>query len=462
MLRPVTDHLVRPITRDVVLAWGRLRASPRVAWGSIAAFAIGIAGYTTLFGIVDSMASRASLAVSRSDQVVKVYIRNNGNLQAMSMALFDEFRSRADAFEEVSAFGTGIAQVTVTPKRKRRANVMAVSGGYFDILRAHPMVGRYFSLEDDKQVNGSDVAVVSTDLWATLFDSSPATVGSKIFIGGTTYLVVGIAPPGFPGAGLGSADIWVPVKRAYEFDAGTLGPAPVLWLLGRLRPDVTIAEGEASATKAYRAVVVRLPLAWPPRGEASSDAVLRAVRADFDSRFRGWATAFALSLAMVVAAAVGCLLLLRLSQPRKEAVLRAALGAGSRPIVVVLIWDVGILLGAAAVLAALVVAAGRSMSEDYSLINPLGAGVSVRVLAIVSTVATLVGAFLSIIPALRAADEHPEGPWFTRLFPHEPDDVPIVDWTAGLSMERDDRDGKSKSSVRELAGAAIDHAVGSR
>lgn len=67
-------------------------------------------------------------------------------------------------------------------------------GEYLNVLGIQPAVGRNFSAEEDRP-HGPEAAILSDNLWRTLFDADSAIVGRVILLKGAPYTVVGVLPP---------------------------------------------------------------------------------------------------------------------------------------------------------------------------------------------------------------------------------------------------------------------------
>jgi hypothetical protein len=85
---------------------------------------------------------------------------------------------------------TSVQAATVTP-------------GFFPATRIQPLLGR-FLIDADEGASTPAVAVLSHDLWAERFGSSPSIIGRQIELDQRNFTVVGVAPRGFqfPGATL--------------------------------------------------------------------------------------------------------------------------------------------------------------------------------------------------------------------------------------------------------------------
>ena len=78
-----------------------------------------------------------------------------------------------------------------------------VTPGFFAAAGIQPLLGR-FVVGADEGTSASAVAVLSHDLWAERFGSSPGIIGQHIELDQRKFTVVGVAPRGFqfPGATL--------------------------------------------------------------------------------------------------------------------------------------------------------------------------------------------------------------------------------------------------------------------
>ena len=87
-----------------------------------------------------------------------------------------------------------------------------VSGNYFDVLGAHPVLGRAFLPEEDRTPGTHPVVVLDHDFWQSQLGGDPELVGKTIRLNNQRYTVVGVAPPGFRGTNAPFASaVWLPV-----------------------------------------------------------------------------------------------------------------------------------------------------------------------------------------------------------------------------------------------------------
>src|SRR5262249_27548657 len=91
------------------------------------------------------------------------------------------------------------------------------------------------------------VVVVSDGFWRTRLQRDPAIVGRAIIINGEPYVVTGVLPAGFKSiSGFGLVpEIYLPLSPRV-FPSLSRPRSAAAQLVGRLRPDQTVAEGRAA------------------------------------------------------------------------------------------------------------------------------------------------------------------------------------------------------------------------
>ena len=74
-----------------------------------------------------------------------------------------------------------------------------VTGNYFTVLGARPMVGRVFLPDEDRNPGEKLVCVLGYGEWQKRFGGDPAIVGRTVSLNEQQFTVVGIMPKGFKG-----------------------------------------------------------------------------------------------------------------------------------------------------------------------------------------------------------------------------------------------------------------------
>ena len=146
--------------------------------------------------------------------------------------------------------------------QSERAVGEMVSGNYFETLGVHPFLGRLIGPEDDRTTWRPAVAVLSYGYWQRRFGSDPAIVGKEIILNDKPIHVIGVTPPGFYGTEMArNPDIRVPMMMATVFrpvPANRLQNPRHRWMtvMARRKPEVTVAQAQASLDILYHQVLV--------------------------------------------------------------------------------------------------------------------------------------------------------------------------------------------------------------
>ena len=130
-----------------------------------------------------------------------------------------------------------------------------VTGNFFTVLGARPLIGRGFLPDEDAKPGEKLVCVLGYGLWQQRFGSDRTILGRDIDLNGRKFTVVGVMPKGFKGTNaIGAPALWVPYMTYRETTAGflleMLQPGNrrglVFDVTGRLKPGVTVTEAEAN------------------------------------------------------------------------------------------------------------------------------------------------------------------------------------------------------------------------
>ena len=194
----------------------------------------------------------------------------------------------------------------------------AVTGNFFEVLGAEPVIGRLLR-EEDAVAGAEVVAVIGYSLWRREFAGNPAVVGQTLRLNGRPAAIVGVAPRGF--AFPDGADVWRPLDMAPDaLDEGWFS------LVARLRSGATIGHASEEAAILRQQLRAIAPKQLPPG--------LLTVTVPFKDAIVGDArpvlvlfVAAAVLLFLVGCLNVGNLLLVRGIAREREITLRAALGA---------------------------------------------------------------------------------------------------------------------------------------
>ncbi|HEX4810157.1 MAG TPA: ABC transporter permease [Bryobacteraceae bacterium] len=323
-------HLLDEVGRDLRYALRGIRKNPGFAIAAIVSLALGIGMNTVVFSVFESLLLRP-LPIANPDQVV--FVETQSGI-THSFPNYREFRDNTSRFNGLAGYRMSPMNLETKGDPQRIWGYLA-TGNYFDLLGVKPALGRFFHPEDDRKVGASPYAVLSYNTWKARFASDAGIVGKRVRINGLTYDVLGVAPEGFHGTELFYwPEVWVPMMMQPQIEAGNAWlDNKYTWdttILGRLKPGVTAAQGEADLNRVANDLAHRFP---------ESDQGLRIKLSQVGlagSAGRAPVRVFVggLLLLVTVVLLTACLnlaglLLARSSDRQHEMAIRSSIGAGS-------------------------------------------------------------------------------------------------------------------------------------
>jgi predicted permease len=197
-----------------------------------------------------------------------------------------------------------------------------VSDNYFSVLGVRPYLGRLFSPGDDKT---KDIAVLTYTCWKRL-GADPNIVGKKV-VGNT---IIGVTPPDFTGAFFGlNGDMFVPLGSAEKDDSWfNKRDAQPLFLIGRLKPDVTRRQAQAELATLSAQLASSYPKEDKDRTAVAARATLLAPdQVDAAELVVSVLLTLVILVLLIACANISNLLLAIAVGRRQEAAIKLALGA---------------------------------------------------------------------------------------------------------------------------------------
>jgi predicted permease len=266
------------------------------------------------------------------------------------------------------SFGANLAYQGQT----QNANGMLVSGSYFGVLGTRPALGRLLAPEDDKNIGGHLVTVLSHRYWTTKFNQSPNVLNETIVVNGQGLTIVGVAPAGFDGTTLGTRPaVFVPITMRALMQPGFGGfeNRRNYWayLFARRQPGVTIDQARAALNGQYHAILNDVEAPLQAGMSDQTMARFKAKQVLVTEGYRGQSsiheeastplymllgvTGFVL---LIACANIANLLLARGAGRAAEMAVRLSIGANRRQLVTQLLTE-SLLLAALGALAGLIV-----------------------------------------------------------------------------------------------------------
>jgi putative ABC transport system permease protein len=210
-----------------------------------------------------------------------------------------------------------------------------VSGDFFRVLRTTPVRGRFLTADDDRPA-AEPVTVVTDYFWRTHLDGRDDAIGRPVLLGGTSFTVIGVAPPRFHGMetlDFGQDDshgvqAWIPLALAPLWPGRPSLDTAWLSVVGRVNTGHTIADVEHQLTVSAARIA-----ASQPTTRANAAARVRTPGSPpNDTPIGIFAIVIALLALPLIVLAIGCanvanLHLARVAEQSRELAVRLALGA---------------------------------------------------------------------------------------------------------------------------------------
>jgi len=311
------------VLQDLRYGFRILTRAPGFAVTALLTLALGIGLATAVFTVAHTLLLRR-LPFDDQDRLVVLWGDAPDRAFNYSLGLDDarEFARRVRSVERVAFF----SYYGAVPKPIRdgdqisRLSRTAVSGEFFEVLGARPVVGRALRAADD--VSGAaPVAVLSYGAWQRRFGGDRTVVGRQLltYDDGVAYTIIGVMPQGleYPKG----TDFWTPVVPS--------SLPKDLYVIGRLAPRASATNARAELT-AFFSRAEASP--WQRNLRGVVHTMPQLVLGDTKPALIVFAAAAALLL-LITCINVANLLLVRGLARVREIAVRSALGAGRRHVI---------------------------------------------------------------------------------------------------------------------------------
>ena len=231
--------------RDTKLAARRLGKTPGFTMVTVVTLALAIGANTTTFSALNRFLLRR-LPVDRPQELITVAA---GSL-TQSYPDYVDFRDRNRSLAGLVAYRIAPVALSQGGKNTYLWGYEA-TGNYFELLGVRALLGRAFTVEDDRRSSPHAVIVLSYASWQDRFGGDPNIIGKKVKLNKLDYSVAGVMPKGFFGTEILLApEFWVPMSMEAQIEAGNSSwldrrSTHNIWTLGRLKPGVSARQAES-------------------------------------------------------------------------------------------------------------------------------------------------------------------------------------------------------------------------
>ena len=397
-------RLVDELIADVRYGLRQLRRNPGFTIVAVTTLALGIGANTAMFSVLNAVLFQP-LPYRSPHQLAMLWTeRPSQGLQEDRSAYWnvEQWKQQSKSFSDMAVFDP--ASVTLAGADKaERIGVARISPNFFSVLGVQPTAGRIFSAREAEQ--RQRLAVISYSFWQSHFGGSRNALGATIELDGVPRQIIGILPADFRFPQLND-DVWEPDTLSPDWDASLAGRGAGSWfVVGRLRPDVTLKSAQAE----MRTIAQRLNRQLPAseRNLGISVVPLSLQVAGPGLRLALWMLTGAVFFVLLIAATnVASLSLARSASREREIAIRTALGATRARIVRQLLAEsitLAVLSGLLGLLVALATIRLILVFKPSSLAHLNHIGLDLRVLSCALVLCLLTGILTGLAPAITMA-----------------------------------------------------------
>ena len=304
----------------------KLRRKPAFTLFAVLILGLGIGVNTSIFSAVNAVLLRP-LPYSNPDQLVMLYDRNlkgGKTKEPVSPADYIDWTKQAGSFEQIGASRNSTYNLTGSGEPESLIGYR-LSANFFQMLGTPALIGRTFL---PGEPDDAFPVVLSYRLWQRRFSGEESIVGKAITLEGKPYTVVGVMPKDFQYPNL-DTELWTLLRMTPQVQANR--DARLLRVVGRLKPGVTFAQGQAE----INSVAARLAESYPASNTGWDVQVI-----PLHTEFVGDVSLYMFLLLgaaglvlLIVCINITSLFLIRAANRQKEIAIRASLGASRRRII---------------------------------------------------------------------------------------------------------------------------------
>jgi predicted permease len=342
--RALGSNFIETCAQDLRFSMRQLRKSPGFTFTALLTLAFAIGANAIVFGLMDGLVLRP-LNVPQGENLYGTQFGDNPTWQSYPNYL--DLHDRNRSFEDLAAFNFNLGVGLDTGSDPTVANAFATTGNYFDVLRIHPYLGRFFHPSDEHGPNSAPYIVLTYAYWHTRFQDDRGVVGRVVQLDKHPYTIIGVAPQGFQGTIMFvSPDLFLPIVNQSQMGGGDgydrSNTGGVFEEFGHLKPGVTPAQAMADVDtvsayleKTYPRLVAHKPTIIAKEGLTS-----------FGGPAREFVAGLSLLAGLILLAAcanLGSLFSARAADRSREVALRLALGSSRKRILRQLFTEAGLI-----------------------------------------------------------------------------------------------------------------------
>ena len=323
-------NFLETLTSDVRFSVRVLRKSPGFTIVAVLTLALAIGANAVVFAVLNTLILRP-VNVPDAQSLWSV---QRGTHKAINHSYPDyvDLRDRNRSFEGLAAYNLAPAGLDMGGD-PASAWVMEATGNYFDVLKVHPYLGRFFHASDERGPNSAPYIVLTYAYWHSHFQDDRTVIGRVVQLNKHPFTILGVAPQEFRGTLLFVfPDFWVPLVNQEQVEGldvrNERGNHFLLMMLGHLKPGVTPAQAVAD----LNSIGASLEKSYPKDDSQMTFSLTRPGLAGdwLGGPLQAFLAGLMLLAALILLAAcanLGSLFAARAADRSREVALRLSLGA---------------------------------------------------------------------------------------------------------------------------------------
>jgi putative ABC transport system permease protein len=208
---------------------------------SIVALALGIGANTAMFSLAEAFLLHPA-PFEYADRVVALVDsrpQQNIDMNSIAPATYFDWKKQAHSFDQLAAYAWDEVSLT-GDGNPQKVQAFQVSANLFAMLGTRPQLGRTFAVDEEQPGKDQEI-ILGHALWQQRYASDPQIVGKNVKVDGKSYTVIGVMAKGFDFPLPAAA--WVPLS--IDAKERERRDNRWLWVLGRLKADVSFSEASA-------------------------------------------------------------------------------------------------------------------------------------------------------------------------------------------------------------------------
>jgi putative ABC transport system permease protein len=400
------------IWRDFTFALRTLRKNPGFAATAILTLGLGIGASTAIFSVIDNVLLEP-FPYPDANRFMGLEIHDPNRTEAQGRVEYPgpEF---LDYVEKNHVFDRTIANAGADVLYNLDDGTIRFHGvlctpGTFEFFGMPALYGRPME-PADYEPGAPPVFALRYKTWIANFGGDPNVLNKTFLLNGVSRTMVGIMPPRFA---WGDGDVYFPVKPTRSTAAVNGEFPPVWYLIGHLKPEISIRQAEADLTIVANQLAKVYPRSYPEHFSVKLFSFTDMVVGKFRSTL--YLTLAAVALLLLIACAnVANLMLARATAREREFALRATLGASRWRLMRQLLVESLIIAVCSGALGVALAAAGlqwlASLVPPETIASETVISLNTPVLIFAVAVSVLTPLLFGLFPALRAARKDLEQP----------------------------------------------------